>query len=281
MLKILAQIVCSLLIFATATVAKEVPLVKNINIYIPYKEFSVIEFPFKIKGYDFTPFVYTKEVKTKKDTSVDPTSYKAPSLPSSKKNVSNRAKVKRLVQQRLALKKAKAGSPINVAKGKNLFRLYPKKVGKTELLVWGYKKFPIMINLIITKDITKANKLISFIDLSQNLKKAGDFESSYHDKVVIKITNALYNNSLPRGYKEDVIKKEYFSNSIHIVLIKRYLGRRYMGEEYILTNKSGKTISLNSEMFENKGIYGVTFINNVLSPGGSTRVFIVREKADV
>jgi len=281
MLKILAQIVCSLLIFVTSSVAKDVPLVKNIDIYIPYKEFSVIEFPFEVKGYDFTPFVYTKSIGIKKDKSIDPTSYKAPSLQPSVKSLSNRKKVTKLVKQRLAMKKAKNSSPINVAKGKNLFRLYPKKVGKTELLVWGYKKFPIMINLIITKDVTKANKLISFIDLSQDLKKAEDFESTYHDRVIVKITKALYANSLPRGYKEEITKKEFFSNTLHVVLIKRYLGRRYMGEEYIVINKNDKTISLDSKMFEGNGIYGITFINNILSPGSSTRVFVVRERSHV
>jgi len=270
MLKILVQTVFSLFLISSMLVSKEIPLVKNIDIYVPYKEFSVIEFPFKIKGYAFTPFVYKAKVKDKKKD-LAPT-YTSPSLEKMPSSASE--KLKRSVKSKLAAKKP--STPIDVAKGNNFFRLYPKKIGKTELLVWGYKEYPVMIKLHVTKDATKYDKQIKFLDYSIKESKAEKFESSGHDRVVIKITKALFLNKLPQGYKNLSLHKEYISNNLHVKLTKTITGKKYKGEEYVLTNNSPDTITLVAEMFEREGIYGVTFINNILVPESSTRVFIVR-----
>jgi len=272
MLKILVQTVFSLVLIGSALVAKDIPLVRNIDIYIPYKEFSVIEFPFKIKGYAFTPFVYKAEIKDKK-IGLDPT-YKTPSLKKAPSSIPQ--KVIKATKNKLKAKKH--ATPINVAKGNNFFRLYPKKIGKTELLVWGYKEYPVMIKLHVTKDVTKYDKQIKFLDYSIKEAKAKKFESSSHDRVVIKITKALYLKTLPQGYKNRSLHTEYISNDLHVELTKTIIGKRYKGEEYILTNNNSDTVTLMPEMFEGKGIYGVTFINNILTPKSSTRVFIVRER---
>lgn len=272
MLKILVQTVFSLVLIGSMLIAKEIPLVKNIDIYVPYKEFSVIEFPFKIRGYAFTPFTYKAVVKDKK-VDLAPT-YATPSL--EKKPSSLSKKVIRATKNKLASKKPI--TPIDVAKGNNFFRLYAKKIGKTELLVWGYKEYPVMIKLHVTKDKTKYDKQIKFLDYSIRETKAKEFESASHDRVVIKITKALFLNVLPQGYKNKTLHKEYISNNLHVKLINTIVGKRYKGEEYILTNKHSDTVTLMAEMFEGKGIYGVTFINNILTPNSSTRVFIVRER---
>jgi len=54
MLKILLLIVFSVLYLN----AKNIPMVQNIEIYVPTKEWVVIELPFEIKAKNFTPFVY-------------------------------------------------------------------------------------------------------------------------------------------------------------------------------------------------------------------------------
>jgi len=272
MLKILVRTVFSLVLVGSILLAKDIPLVKNIDIYVPYKEFSVIEFPFKIKGYAFTPFVYKAKVKDKK-IELAPT-YATPSL--EKTSSSTSEKVIRATKNKLAAKKP--ATPIDIAKGDNFFRLYPKKIGKTELLVWGYKEYPIMIKLHVTKDVRIYDKQIKFLDYSIKETKAEKFESTGHDRVVIKITKALFLNTLPQGYKNRSLRKEYISNNLHVKLTKTITGKRYKGEEYILTNKYSDTVTLVAEMFEGKGIYGVTFINNILVPKSSTRVFIVRER---
>lgn len=272
MLKILVQTVFSLVLISSVLLAKDIPLVKNIDIYVPYKEFSVIEFPFKIKGYAFTPFVYKAKVEDKK-TELDPT-YATPSLENTPSSTSE--KVIRATKNKLATRKPE--TPIDIAKGDNFFRLYPKKIGKTELLVWGYKEYPVMINLHVTKDVMKYDKQIKFLDYSIKETEAEKLESTGHDRVIIKITKALFLNTLPQGYKNRSLHKEYISNDLHVKLTKTITGKRYKGEEYILTNKHSDTVTLVAEMFEGKGIYSVTFINNILVPKSSTRVFIVRER---
>jgi len=272
MLKILVQIVFSIILFGSSLIAKNIPLVKNIDIYIPYKEFSVIEFPFEIKGYAFTPFTYKIEIKNEKKE-LDPT-YSTPSLDKTPSSVSQ--KLKKLTKSKLAAKQH--SSPINVARGNNFFRFYPKRVGKTELLVWGYKKFPVMIKLHITKDPTKYDRQIKFLDYSANEKVAENFESASHDRVIIKITKALFANTLPGGYRNFSSHKEYISNNLNMQLVRTIIGKRYKGEEYILTNIGSDTVNLEAQMFEGKGIYGITFINNILTPKKSTKVFVVREK---
>ncbi|WP_457749116.1 hypothetical protein [Sulfurimonas sp.] len=276
MLKILAQTVFSLILISGALLAKEIPMVREIDLYIPYKQFSVIEFPFKIKGDSFTPFRYKRKIIPNREKDIEPTIQK-PTL----KTKSNKKKVMDRVKKQLATKSVQATGPMTVAKGVNFFKLYPKKVGTTELLIWGYSKYPVMLHLHIVKNDHKSDNYIKFIDPSANIKEAVKFESSYHDRVVINITRALYNNKLPHGYKEDTVKKEFFIKGLHIVLTKRYLGKRYMGEEYIVENISSSTIALDSEMFEQNGIYGITFENSVLPRGKSTKLYVVREKNNV
>ena len=277
MLKTLVQIACSsTLLVPFVLSAKEVPIVKQLTILVPYKEFSVIEFPFEIKGSDFTPFVsVVKETDGVATENENPSELVVPKL-----DIKNElppgapTAIKQIITPTSNGKK----TPIDVTKGKNFIKLYPKKVGDTELIVWGYK-YPIMLKIKVTEEKDKADKLISFIDYDEQKQEANKFESSYHDKNVINITKALYNNELPKGYTEVIKQKEIISDSLKFLLIREYIGKQYSGQEYLVTNIGTQNIILDFDIFRGqKGLYGITFTHDILEPNKQTRLFIIKQR---
>ena len=54
------------------------------------------------------------------------------------------------------------------------------------------------------------------------------------------------------------------------------LGDRYLAQEVRLTNKTKNEITLYEEMFYEPGIFSVSFENDTLKPGESTRTFFIR-----
>lgn len=297
MLKTLAQIVCSsltvaLLIPTGGLFAKELPIVREITLLMPLKEFTVVEFPFEIKAHDFTPFITTDKSTPSLSLpalpplgSGDQTKFAPPTL-----NDANK-----MANGEMPSSAAKQGSPSNTqsngssspkpvdwSKGKNFFKFYPKKIGETQLIVFGYEKFPIVLNLKVTQNKEDvADSIYRFIDYEKNKEVATKFESTYHDKVVVNLTKALYNNEPPKGYEIISLQKEYISNPLRFRLIKEYQGKTYSGVEYLVINEGTTNITLDWEMFKNqKGIYGVTFNKDILLPNENARLFIIKQRGN-
>lgn len=278
MLKTLVRIACSSAVLVPFILnAKEVPIVKQLTVLVPYKEFSVIEFPFEIKGHDFTPFVSV----VKEMDGVLPENDSVPDLVVPKLDTKNAlppgspVAAKSIITPSNNTKK----TPLEVTKGKNFIKLFPKKVGDTELIVWGYSKFPIMLKIKVTEEKDRADKLITFVDYDEQKQEAGKFESSYHDKNVVNITKALYNNEVPKGYTEIIKQKEIISDTLKFILIREYQGKQYSGQEYLVTNIGTQNIILDYDIFRGqKGLYGVTFTHDILEPQKQTRLFIIKQR---
>lgn len=283
MLKTLAQTVYSSVViaslFATCAQAKDVPLVKQITFQIPLKEFSIIEFPFEIKSHDFSPFVsLASNNNTSNGTLIsrnDNTDEYA--LPSSDKTQQAQ---KPGTPPAPPINSAK--KPIEWQKGKNFFKFYPRKAGETQLVVFGYEKFPIIINLKVVEDKEHADdRLLKFIDMNEHKEVAQKFESSTHDKVVINITKALYANEPIKGYEVATKQREFIDGSLRFRLIKAYQGKLYSGVEYLVTNLGAENIALDAEIFKaQKGIYGITFTHDILEPNSQTRLFIIKQRGE-
>lgn len=277
MLKTLVRIACSSAVLVPLVLsAKEIPIVKQLTILVPYKEFSVIEFPFEIKGSDFTPFISvvkeTDGVVTENESSTD---FSVPKLDTKNELPAGMpAAIKPIIAPSNNGKK----TPLEVTKGKNFIKLFPKKLGDTELIVWGYK-YPIMLKIKVIEDKDKADKLITFIDYDEQKQEANKFESSYHDKNVVNITKALYNNEIPKGYTEIIKQREIISDSLKFLLIREYQGKQYSGQEYLVTNIGSQNIILDFDIFRGqKGLYGITFTHDILEPNKQTRLFIIKQR---
>ena len=292
MLKILAQTVCASVVFATLIVtpkveAKDIPIVKKITLLMPLKEFTTIEFPFEIKGHDFTPFISmsTNEKEVLSLPNLPPLNGKEqefalPSLDDKKQNpngTSPKAQSGSSLPSSTGLKK-----PVEWEKGKNFFKFYPRKIGETQLIVFGYEKYPIVVNLKVVEDKEGVeDSTYKFIDYDEHKEVARKFESTNHDKVVVSITKALYSNEPPKGYEVNTRQGEFFNSPFRFRHIKEYKGKLYSGIEYLLVNEGTQNITLDWDMFKGqKGVYGITFNKDVLKPQESARLFIVKQRGE-
>ena len=270
MLRILVLIVFSLLSIATA---KVMPIVQNLEIYIPVKELSVIEFPFLVKEKRFTPFVYKVKIKKIEDKN-DPlkAAIKLPSVPVKKKyTIRKPVSVKNLFTK----KKKTNNKALSVTWGKNFAQFYPRYEGSTEVIIWGYKKYPILIKLIATKDKKKVNRYIKFVDYDKDFKVKNNFKDISHEKICSRLIYLLYNNKTPGGFKLESTQKEYKSDNFDFILIKSLVGKYYSASEYKITNISNKKIKLNEPMFASAYTYAISIVNRDLGPGETTKMFVV------
>jgi len=277
MLKILVQIVFSFVIVSSVG-AREIPMVQNIKITIPFKSLSVIEFPFEIKDKRFTPFEYKKKKKKKgsKSGEVNPLEDEI-SLPQSQKpspitsirsnNTKNGAKGKG----------TKKITNFSVSWGKNFLQIFPKKIGTTQLIVWGYRKYPMLITLEVSNDKKKYQSYVKFTDfeLEQDKLAKKTLKKMSHEKSCSRLIYHLYNDKVPTGYKLETVDEEYKDQNFVAVLSKQLVGKYYTAKEYRLQNMSDKSVILNEPMFSSEKTYAVTIENRKLKAHESTRLFIV------
>ena len=260
------KLIVALLMFSAMTIsAKEIPLTQTITLYVPLKEFSVIEFPFEIKDKRFTPFIsmvkkgdilasLKEEIEVPKMGEAERTS--------SKKGRKGKKNVKK-----------KKPSPINVETGKNNLQIYPKKVGHTEVIVWGHK-YPVIIKLVVDNEL--GIKHYRFIDYDQQRDIAAKFESEPHVRVLEKLTVALFDEKPPKGYKNESFYSEYIEEQKKFVLVQTFFGKRYVGEEWRVTNVGKGSETIHPHQYLDHGVYSVTPENNILNEGETTRMFLVR-----
>lgn len=291
MLKISARTayssIIALALIASNVQAKDIPIVRKITFLLPLKEFSTIEFPFEIKSHDFTPFVSLSSSNLPtKDGSADTHSpaqndaqdYALPSL-DEKKNPMQATKPTAPNTPPLPPLNGRK-KPIEWQKGGNFFKFYPRKVGETQLIVFGYEKYPIVINLkVVENNEDVQDSLYKFIDYEAKKDVAQKFESTNHEKIVVAITKALYNGEPPKGYEVISKQEEFTSGGLHFRSIKEFQGKNYSGVEYLMTNLTQYAINTDAEIFKGqKGIYGITFIHDIIEPGKGTRLFIVKQR---
>lgn len=275
MLKILVQIVFSLTLIGNLY-AIDIPIVQEMKIVIPLNKMSVIEFPFEVKKKSFTPFEY-RRIKGKKENKkeIDPLKDEI-ALPEVKKlsPIGSIKQYGKKIKNKIS-KKTTSRKNITVTWGKNFVQFYPRKLGKTQLLLWGYKKFPMMLTIEISKNEESYNSYIKFIDPEQKYHQKRSLKSDSHEKTVRMLIRDLYNNKITSGYELER-KEVHYIDEIYLIEEKKALvGKYYTATEYIIKNISKTKTLLNEPMFASKNTYGISFENRKLYSGETTRMFIV------
>jgi len=256
-----------LIIFAVFAFALEIPIQEHYKIKIPIGNITILEFPFKIKGIKSTTFMPLFKNKTS-DILPPPPELKGNYLPPPNK------KNKKAQVQSVSPTKA----PVVITKGANIITLYPHKFGKFTLIVWGYK-YPIMLDIEV---VNNANiRYFKFVDYSTKKESAKAFEAVPHEKVIKKLMAYLFNRKTPKGYDSIVGNKRYKLNGFEFVLVRKIVGDRYEGSEWVLKNLTKDTVKLYEQMFYRNGIYAIAIENPILKPGESTRLFIVSKKGAI
>ncbi len=278
MLKTLVLTVFSLIVFVLPVSAKIMPLVQNLTVYIPVKQFSVLEFPFLIKEKRFTPFVY--KVRQSEEDSPDfqdPLKNKI-ELPKLNNNGFTKQQVMTDVRKKLHLKQQVQKSsqkPFTASWGKNFVQLYANTPGQTEVVIWGYSKYPILLTLVVTRDKTKADTYIKFVNYDKKFTANENFKHDTHEKICSKLIYFLYNNITPSGFKVQTQHKIYKSKNLQFILIKSIVGRFYSAIEYKVTNISGRKLKLNEPDFASNDTYAISIVNRDFKSGETTKMFVV------
>lgn len=240
--------------------AKDMAIQESLNITVPLKKTVILEFPFKIEVTK-TPF-YTKKKKEKKEIKIV-----TPSLDGN------------IQIKNPNFKEKKTQKSFSLKSSDNIINIFSKKEGKTEFTIWGYKH-PIIISLDVKKEDSETSfeKYYRFKNIETDRKKAIKFEAVPHERIVIKILKALYNNKVPKGYKVERASLKYQASGLNHTLEKRIVGYNYIGEVWAVRNIDKLPVNLYESKYLSNEIYLVSFEADMLKRNEITRLFIVREQ---
>jgi len=273
MLSHLKLIVSSTFIFmlVASLSAKQIPISEEVEITIPLGKFSVVEFPFKISSKNITSFMAVKTIK------------------SSKKQDGTQAEKQNKILNKNVIPTTKQGAKPTIKKTKkyisitqnvNGFTFFTRREGTLKMVIWGYRH-PILLTLKVSKE--NGYGLYQFILPQSESQEVFKTEQGSHESVVDKLMVHLFNQTLPKGYRTDSEDVVYKSKGFQMRLNREIRGRKYLGQEWILTKlinsnkkQSDSSSIIHEESFYQKGIYGVSLEADEIESGESIRVFIVR-----
>jgi hypothetical protein len=276
------------LVSATSLSAKDVYIAKKVTIEIPKKDYSVIRFPFKVTNIQLGAFSYLKE--------------KGAPTPKAIKNNG----VQKITLSKKGANNKKVSTPsnnmLNIKKIDNILTFRPKAKGDVEIIVWGYKDYPIILKI---KVVDYGDVNLNFINEVDRRADVLDFEASPHEKILERITRFLHNseaNPKPRGY-DNIVRKEIYDVGIkdrdgltfarvRVSLLREIVGKTYTGQEWNVNvvgefdNENGDEVlipegfelTLYEEMFDSQGVFSVSLETNNITKEHGTRVMIVRRK---
>lgn len=270
MYKILVLIVSNIIFLSTLN-AKDFPLDRKLNIKIPNKTTTVLEFPFVIKDKTFEHFKQIKKVNSKKDQIEVPKMKKTVKMIDGKKVI-----VKKPITSKSKLNKKPI--TINVSKNGNIVHLKPNTTGTTKIILWGYTKYPVMVNIEVTDDTDKLTDYYNFIDYSEPKNEVVKFESLRHESIIEKLMKHAYLDNTPTGYTKVITNDIEETEDYKMTLNSITTGNKYGIKAYEFLNKTNDVIKLKNKMFYQKGIvYSVSIkkLSKKLKPNEKTKVFVV------
>ncbi|PCI30916.1 MAG: hypothetical protein COB67_00230 [SAR324 cluster bacterium] len=257
--------------FYILSFAKDIPLKDVVTIYIPNKTYSVIEFPFKItdkKGSSFYSVVIKNKKKISLKEEISIPKLLKPGTKPSKKNKKN---------------KSGANAPVIFDFGPNSMQIFPKKLGHMDIVLWGHR-YPIIVRIVVDDKLGEQH--YTFIDYDSIKKEATEYESEPHEKILGKLTIALYNNKTPKGYKNVDYYSKFTEGNLEYILIQSMFGSQYIAEEWRIRLLKKDEVEdtdspieqrLYAGMFDLNGIYSISFENDFLKMDEATRMFIIRK----
>jgi len=271
----LKRLVSSLILLSSIMLnAKEIPITQEVEITIPVGKFAVVEFPFKISHKNITSFLVSKNVKS--TTKVKDSNILNKELLNNKLSA-DKLKGKLKGKKKGSSKRKSKGKYLSITQNINGFTFFARKEGVIKMVVWGYEH-PILLTVRAKRK--DGFGLYQFVVPLTRSKEVLKTEQGSHEKIINKLMVHLFNQTLPRGYKSLTTDKIYNSNSFEFRLNRQLIGKRYIAEEWILTNNSKEKSVIHEESLYQKGIYGISLEVDTINPHESIRVFIVRSGSD-
>lgn len=271
-------------ILTIASLGAVLPLAPTTDIVIKKNKFTAITFPFDIVSLDKSYFMSMD--KEEDDITGQDVAAIAP-LPTENSDILNGQKLPEPNQMPQAA--APQSGPILIKQDKRLISIFPKKLGTTELVVYGNKNYPMHINLIV-KD-KSAEDHFNFVDKGgvttayisepdkskEEINNVKEFEMVEHEEVVSKLIKHAYNDSTPEGYTTQSANKSYKRSGLNFKLMKKTIGETYEIDTWYIKNTADGVVNLYPEMFYSDGIYAVSFVNPKIAYGEATKMFIVKK----
>jgi hypothetical protein len=274
-----------LLVFSFISLfGKEFPLSRKINLTISNHTTTVLEFPFKIteKRFDsFKKVSIINKTSLSKDALGDSinSSLEIPTIKTESKIINGQ---KVIVKKRVPTKKTSKKAPISITTSENgnIMELKPNLTGTIKVIVWGFKYYPVMININVEKDDNSLTDYFKFVDYETPKDEVVKFESSKHEIVVKKLLTSAYLGKTPKGYTKDLLNNEVKIEDYTLVLNSIIKGKNYQVKSYDFINTSKEPIKLHERMFYKEGlVYSVSIekINKYLNINEKTRIFVVEK----
>ena len=257
-------------VLVVSVFAVEVPLQKVMNVEISIGEYSVFDFPFKIKAANPTGFKSEYDVEQISQDAqkiTGGTDYLDEKLPPKKKAAAAGKKSAKKAGQKA----------LDVKRSSHTISVYPRKFGEMTFLIWGSKD-PIMLKIKVTKN-KRGPTHMKFIDYSRDEEQAKVLEKTSHEKIITILTKHLYNKSTPKGYTAKSRNKIFRIAKVKMKLVRSIVGNGYRADEWLVKNGYKQTKRFHEEMFYNPGIYSVSLEDDVLAPNEATRMFVVRNNS--
>ena len=245
--------------------AKEIPITQEAEITIPLGKFAVVEFPFKITSKNITSFLLVESNK-KEDVNNE--------LDNAITDTPTSTKLKSTIKGKVTTTKSKY---ISINQNINGFTFFPRKIGVLKMVVWGYDH-PILLTIKVSKE--DGFGLYQFILPQSDSKYVATTEQGPHEEIINKLMVNLFNQTLPSGYKSNSKDVNFESNGFDLRLNREIVGKKYIGQEWILTNNSNEQANIHEESFYQKNIYGISLEADSLNIGESVRVFIIRSGSE-
>ncbi|MBW6487564.1 type-F conjugative transfer system secretin TraK [Sulfurimonas sp.] len=261
LLKLLASRKFFILFIPIFVMGKELPITQEVEIVVPVGEFSVIEFPFKISAKNITSFMVKQKVVEGKESNQEKKEAVSDLLAEKNKQGP--------VQKEMPMKTKN----ISIIQNVNSFTFFPKQEGVMKMVVWGYDH-PIL--LTIKADKKNGFGHYQFILPQSKSEFAAKTEQGSHEETINMLMVHLFNQTLPKGYKSSSKDVSFESNGFLIRSNRELIGKKYLAEEWILTNKDNDDTIIHEESFYEKGIFAISLEDNFIKNSESIRVFVVR-----
>jgi conjugal transfer pilus assembly protein TraK len=107
-----------------------------------------------------------------------------------------------------------------------------------------------------------------------------DFKSTSYDKAVRRLVSVMANDELPDDMQiKEVGRRLDLWQEAAMTLERQYIAGEIVGERYLVANVSKDAMVLDEREFYRKGVSVVALDQLNLAPGASTRLYVIREKA--
>lgn len=107
-----------------------------------------------------------------------------------------------------------------------------------------------------------------------------DFKSTSYDKAVKRLVTVMANDELPDDIQvKEIGRRLDLWQETAMTLERQYVAGEIVGERYMIANVSKAPMVLDEREFYRKGVSVVALDQLNLAPGTSTRLYVIREKA--